>query len=293
MPSSEQQWQSEQNSANNRLWKIETDQFIATVSEYGGHLVRFFSKTLNGEVLFVSPKADLSGNMPIRAGIPICWPWFSDMPAPEQYQQAGKPPSHGFARSSQWQLIHQHAENGAASIEFALPQDIIAQNLGSKLSLTVRYTLTDDHIKTDLITINHSPQRFHFTQALHTYFAVQSIDQTTLQGLAQDYLDKTRDFNCFAGEDQLTFTREVDRVYLSTAESTMLHSGNKTLQIRHDGHDSVVVWNPWKDNCAKLNDMEADSYTKFVCVETANTQTAVELKPGQQSHLQQVIDFTK
>jgi glucose-6-phosphate 1-epimerase len=301
MPLSRSQWQSSplsnaqppanQTSTDNRLWVIETDDFIAEVASFGGQLLRFYSKSQQREILFVSPNADFSGNAPIRAGIPLCWPWFSDMSPPSQYTGLGKPPSHGFARTSTWLVEHSHAENGTASIEFSLPPEIIKMNFNTDLSLTIRYTLTASKIKIDLLTKNHGAPEFQFTQALHSYFAVDDIQNIELTGLAHDYLDKTRGFNRFGGENVLRVLQEVDRVYLTDAPVTWLREGERKLSIQHQGHDSIVVWNPGEANCARLTDMAPDSYRHFVCVETACTQNPAPLKPGQHSHLQQLITF--
>lgn len=289
-PSDEPAWRASPVSDHNTLWTIETKYFIAEVSEYGAHLVRFYCKSRQREILFESPKANKSGTTPIRAGVPICWPWFSDMPPPAAYTSQAKPPSHGFARCSRWKIEHQHIEDQVASIEFSLPADIIAKNLNVQVSVTVRYTLSPQRIKIDLITHNHQLPAFSFTQALHTYFAVDAIEHAQVVGLVDDYLDKTRDFNRFAADGPITFASEVDRVYLSTADKTSLVENEKHLEIHHSEHDSIVVWNPWQENCAKTADLATDSYQHFVCVETANTQERVALKPGQQSHLQQIIE---
>jgi glucose-6-phosphate 1-epimerase len=286
-------WRANPVSEHNTLWTIESKHYIAEVSEYGAHLVRFYCKNRQREILFVSPKVNKSGTSPIRAGVPICWPWFSDMPPPATYISQEKPPSHGFARSNRWRVQHQHIEDQVASIEFSLPADIIAKNLNARVTVTVRYTLSPQRIKIDLITHNHQLPEFAFTQALHTYFAVDAIQQTQVVGLKDDYLDKTRDFNRYAADESVTFTSEVDRVYLSKSEKTNLVEDEKLVEIHHGEHDSIVVWNPWQENCAKIADMADDSYQHFVCVETANTQEKVTLKPGQQSHLQQIIAIVK
>ncbi|MCV5803614.1 D-hexose-6-phosphate mutarotase, partial [Escherichia coli] len=46
----------------------------------------------------------------LRGGIPVCWPWFGRIAAP----------AHGFARTSEWELVeHRENENGVI-VELAL-----------------------------------------------------------------------------------------------------------------------------------------------------------------------------
>lgn len=49
----------------------------------------------NYEALFTSEEAKWDKSKPIRAGIPICWPQFGPY---------GKLPTHGFARSTDWEV---------------------------------------------------------------------------------------------------------------------------------------------------------------------------------------------
>ncbi|MUH71094.1 hypothetical protein [Psychrosphaera haliotis] len=51
---------------------------------------------------------------------------------------------------------------------------------------------------------------------------------------------------------------------------------NKTsknnLKIVGSGHDSVVIWNPWKEGAKKMNDFDDDGFIEMICVEMANTK---------------------
>lgn len=284
-------WTSKNLGPSNTLWTLDTPYLHAEISEHGGHLVSCYSKARQREILFVSPKADLTGNTAIRAGVPICWPWFSDRQPPAQRLPNLTQPSHGFARTSRWQVSHKETDDNDASLELTLPSEIIAKHLRSDITLKVRYTFQENQISISLITSNKSAETFIFTQALHTYFAVTQIKETRISGLAHDYLDKTRGFDRFEGEDEVLFDQEVDRVYLTSAEKTQLHDAKSDREIYHHGHDSIVIWNPWKENSEKLADLEDDSYKHFVCIETANTGKKYTLLPGRSCDLKQTIVF--
>jgi len=42
----------------------------------------------------------------------------------------------------------------------------------------------------------------------------------------------------------------------------------------------VVVWNPWKDKCALLDDMPNDAYRHMLCVEAAAIGIPLTLDSG-------------
>jgi glucose-6-phosphate 1-epimerase len=58
--------------------------------------------------------------------------------------------------------------------------------------------------------------------------------------------------------------------------------------VHSQGHDSLVVWNPWAACASNFVDMEAADYTRMLCVETALTQGLV-LEPGDTPVLTQII----
>jgi glucose-6-phosphate 1-epimerase len=58
--------------------------------------------------------------------------------------------------------------------------------------------------------------------------------------------------------------------------------------VGSDGHDSIVVWNPWTECARNFPDMQAQDYTRMLCVETALTQ-GYSLAPGQTHTLVQRI----
>ena len=47
-------------------------------------------------VLYVSTAVRLAEGRSIRAGVPVCWPWFGPG------RVAGMEPAHGFARTAPW-----------------------------------------------------------------------------------------------------------------------------------------------------------------------------------------------
>src|SRR6202451_1660424 len=132
-------------SGNGGLRKIivTTKTSTAEIYPHGAHVTHFQK---NGEppLLFMSAKSYFAPGKPIRGGVPICFPWFGN--------RDGEP-SHGFARSTEWQLVKTSAAaDGAVTLHFALPEIPRREawkNLRTEFVVTVSDTLT-----MELITAN-------------------------------------------------------------------------------------------------------------------------------------------
>jgi glucose-6-phosphate 1-epimerase len=126
-----------------------------------------------------------------------------------------------------------------------------------------------------LVTRNTGDAAFTITQALHTYFAVGDIAQTTVTGLeGTQYLDKAADGNGVTKQQDgaISIASEVDRIYLGVPAEQAIVDGalNRTIRITSSGNKTAVVWNPWAKIAAGMADLQDDDYTRFVCVETTN-----------------------
>jgi D-hexose-6-phosphate mutarotase len=60
----------------------------------------------------------------------------------------------------------------------------------------------------------------------------------------------------------------------------------RTIKIEKSGSHSTVVWNPWLETAAKMNDLGPVAWQKMACVESANAlDNFVTLEPGGQHTL--------
>ena len=73
----------------------------ASVSLFGGQVLSFQAAGSPDPVLWMSPDAVFDESIPIRGGIPICWPWFNAHPTDPSK------PNHGIARTSEWEVVTQ------------------------------------------------------------------------------------------------------------------------------------------------------------------------------------------
>nr|GEZ11044.1 putative glucose-6-phosphate 1-epimerase [Tanacetum cinerariifolium] len=252
---------------------------------YGAHVTSW--KNEHGEeLLFLSSKAIFKPPKPIRGGIPICFPQFSNLGVLDQ---------HGFARNRFWtfdddppplppdainkvitDLILRPTKEDLKiwphSFEFRLR---ITLGPGGELMLTsrIRNTGTDG-------------KPFTFSFAYHTYFSVSDISEVRVEGLETlDYLDNCQNRERFTEQgDSITFESEVDRIYLGTPTkiTVMDHEKKRTLVMRKDGLPDAVVWNPWDKKAKAMVDFGDDEYMHMLCVEAAAVEKPITLKPGEE-----------
>ncbi|MDH5436974.1 MAG: hypothetical protein OEX83_09460, partial [Gammaproteobacteria bacterium] len=149
---------------------------------------------------------------------------------------------------------------------------------------TAEYRLTIGKTLTlELVTTNNSDQEYTIGQALHTYFKVDDVASTTVQGLdGRDYFDKTDGFSRKTQSGPVTISTEVDRVYVQTPDDVTIDDGKRKITIRKKGSQSTVVWNPWIVVAEKMGDLGKDGYLGMLCVESSNAaEDTVTVKAGE------------
>ena len=191
---------------------------------------------------------------------------------------------HGFVRTRLWQVRAASMDaGGQVMLRLGLQDDADTRALWDhafdlELLLTVGATLT-----LTLISRNTGDQPFTLTDALHTYFCVGDIHQTTVQGLdGCDYLDKVQNFVRARQAGAVEFTGETDRIYVHTTADCVIEDPvqQRAIRVSKSGSSSTVVWNPWREKA--FADMAAGEYQQMLCVETCNAgPDQVTLAPGQ------------
>ncbi len=251
----------------------EMDHF-ATVCLYGGMVLSWQDET-GCDVLFVSSKVEHSPGKAIRGGIPVVFPQFG----------GGVLPSHGFARTCTWEVVGSGKElSGEVYVEIELRDSeqtrqlwphsfVYRQNIALGESLTVGAEVR-----------NVGSDAFIFQQALHTYFAVDSIDGTEVHGL-----EGIRFLDHLKGKAEgvetrkvITFAEEIDRAYTNSPDVITVHDkgAGRTVLITKEGMKDSVVWNPWIERGKAIADLGDLDYKSFVCVESGNVAAPLALEPG-------------
>lgn len=266
---------------------------VATIYQHGAHLTSW--KSSNGtELIFTSNKAIFNPPIPIRGGIPICFPSFSYMTPTAK--------AHGFARNHPWTLSS--SSQHTATFTFHSSQQLSqSEGYSNPFTLTLTTTIHDDDKleQTLSVTNTSTTDAMPFTCALHTYFRVSDSQQALVKGLHNcSYLDNLQNRTKIQpqeGEDNNTaiqFPGEVDRIYLSAPDMIKVEdpAAKRAFIIRKHNFPDAVVWNPHVKKAQGMKDFSDEEWREMVCVEVAQAGSGeVVLGPGESWTGRQIIEY--
>ena len=268
-------------------WRITTDSAELLVAQQGAQVLSY-QRLGEPPLLWLSDQALFKRGKSVRAGVPVCWPWFGNLqrnPEAVRAQFNGlDAPAHGLARGRDWQLLGIDSSGDTVQLEFTLPESQgelpewphqvelkLTIVMGEQLSLS----LTSHNLGTDPVTLS---------QALHSYFAVSDVRSVHVEGVAGlGYIETLADWEQRTQVADLDFSGETDRIYLDTPRQLSIvdPSWNRRIHLNCTGSRSAVIWNPWTERAAQLPDMADDGWQRMLCIETANVwDDIVTLAPG-------------
>jgi glucose-6-phosphate 1-epimerase len=259
----------------------------ATITLQGAHVLSFQPQG-GPPVLWMSQHARFAPNTPIRGGIPLVFPWFGPHPTDPSK------PQHGFARTMLWEVLGTSAgASGATQVRFGLHDTEQTRDLWPH-AFALEYAVTVGRaLEAELIVRNTGEAAYTWSGALHSYFTVGDVRQIAVRGLdGAPYLDKVNGGQRKIQHGDVTFDREIDRIYLDTDAACTIHDPvlRRVIHVAKQGSRSTVVWNPWIDKARAMADFGDDEYPGMVCVETANAaDDAVTLAPGEEHRLKVII----
>ncbi len=241
----------------------------ASLCLQGAHLMNWQPKSQAVPVVWLSRDAKLAAGKSIRGGAPVCWPWFGAHATESGF------PGHGYARTVPWQVIESGTEpNGATRLTLRLVESDktrVQWPHACKLDLTVIVGAT---LRMEMSTENIGAADVVIGEALHTYLQIGDIGAVRVTGLEGcGYWDKVGGSNLRKQDGAVTFSGEVDRVYINTGAECVIHDDKlkRRIHIAKSGSLSTVVWTPWTEKAAKMGDMgQPDGWREMVCVESVN-----------------------
>lgn len=254
----------------------------AIVSRLGGQVLSWITPD-GRERLFLSERAVFDGSMPIRGGIPVCFPQFANL---------GSLPKHGFLRTRHWALGAQRCGESYALLTLTAEDDAETRALwphAFRVELTVM--LEADRIDLELCVVNTGDQPFAFTGALHTYLRTVQVEDVALEGLyGHRYLDALKGGESIRDSGMAVSPEaEIDRVYRDVHRPLLLSAGNLSLGIQNQDFPDVVLWNPWVERCRQLPDMAPEGWRHMLCVEAAIATTPLSVAPGEEWYGRQTL----
>lgn len=269
-------------------WRIRHGQAELLVAQQGAHILSY---QLAGQppLIWLNDEAVFKAGKSIRAGVPVCWPWFGNLARnPQSVQdmrQSNDPaPAHGLVRATDWELLGIETQGQSLVLELVLPvpqSGLPGWPHQVDLKLSIRL---DEQLHISLTSHNRGTESVSISQALHSYFAVSDVRQVHVEGLdGLDYIETLDDWKTVPQAGDLHFTGETDRIYLDTPPQLSIvdPAWQRRIQLTSSGSRSAVIWNPWIDRTAQFSDMAADGWQRMLCIETANVMNdVVTLAPG-------------
>lgn len=241
----------------------------AAVSLLGGHLLSYAN--LQGQLLWVSELATYEVGKAIRGGVPVIWPWFGVHPSGRDL------PAHGLVRSRMWDVVKTEAlaDGGTRMVlgisDSAETRTIWPHRFDLQATFDIGKTLT-----VALTATNTGARPFHWSGALHTYFAVANLAQTVVKGLdgvpfrdTVDHVDAVQN-----GDIRFSNGATVDNVYHAAPADLLLHDASRSIHIASQNADATVVWNPGER--VRKGDLGEQAFEQFICVETARGASATK-----------------
>jgi glucose-6-phosphate 1-epimerase len=262
---------------------VNTAQTEATVCMQGAQLLHFQAKGDAPMFWRGVPELYRSGKA-LRAGVPVCWPWFSTHPQPGF-------PAHGYARIKVWQLESvAKLPSDDLQLTFLLPRNCNSQ----APDLELRYLMTlGVNVGLALCTRNLGTAPTTFSQALHTYFEVGDVRRTMVRGLSPyPYFDYGSYRPAAPSESPLKDFEAIERIYKEPKGFCELIDPvlKRSIVVTSAGCQSTVVWNPGAERAQAMGDLGPEGHLHMLCIESANAtiaDDAVTLAPGEQ-HLMSV-----
>ena len=269
-------------------WRIRHGQAELLVAQQGAHILSY---QLAGQppLIWLNDEAVFKTGKSIRAGVPVCWPWFGVFernPQSVQAKRIGKeaPAAHGFVRAMDWELGGIEAEGESLKVEFLLPYPEGGfPGWPHQVDLTLSIRL-DEQLHIHLISHNRGAETVSISQALHSYFAVSDVREVHVEGVdGLNYIETLDNWKTVTQTGDLRFTGETDRIYLDAPPQLSIvdPAWERRIVLTSSGSRTAVIWNPWVDRAAAFSDMADDGWQRMLCIETANVMgDVVNLKPG-------------
>lgn len=227
------------------ILEISHSSCVAKIALQGAHLFHWQPNHTHQPVLWLSEIEPFKAGNAIRGGVPICYPNFG------AGLDGTKSPFHGTARISLWDLVDYAVDKNGVYLAFRLAEKAkVEMYLGE--TAEVRFTQRDDE-----------PSQL----ALHSYFNLADITQTTVSGLPNRCFDKLTNSEQVV-ENPRKIAENVDCIYQIEQPISIIHDHgyHRQIEVEHQNASEMVLWNPWHKPTGAMSE---GGYRTMVCVETA------------------------
>jgi glucose-6-phosphate 1-epimerase len=277
---------------NGGLPKVRITSPSATAEIYlHGAQVTSWQPAESTEIIFLSEKSDWKEGSAIRGGIPICFPWF------RAKADDSAAPAHGFVRTKTWELESISQQQDSVVVTLTTETDELSRKWWPYVCRVVHRITVGADLRLELTVSNTGSTVFQFEEALHTYHRIGDVEKVAISGLdGVAFLDNREANRQKLQHGNVVLTQATDKAYIDTKKvveivDPILH---RRIDVEKENSLTTIVWNPWREDAAKLADLGDDEWKQFACVEASNIlSAAVTLTPGQQHTMSVAIRTTE
>lgn len=252
--------------------RVDSAAGVAEVYLQGAHVASWVPRG-QAPVLWMSAESRFEPGVPIRGGVPICFPWFGVHP---------DGPQHGLVRTLDWMLADAVDDGSTVRLTFVLRDTEWTWESAWPHEFEARYVVSvGATLGLSLAVTNLSAGAVSFEEALHTYFSVgdvRSISVTGLEGLP--YTEASGSGNHDDGP--LRLDAAITRTVAGAATAAIVDPAlARVVRVDRARAANTVVWNPWSAQAATMPDFGDEEWQSMLCVETGNVGDArVRLAAG-------------
>lgn len=204
----------------------------------------------------------------------MCWPWFA------KGASGDLTPSHGFARLADWtRLSEQQINSGTHRLIYQLTDEQASSpHYPHDFVLTLEY-LIGETLNVSLMVQTHDSGAHSRNMtpsfgALHSYFNLGDIEQTTIEGLGKQSVDNLDGFTVVDEPEQVRINGPTEKRFpyaKNTRQQITIHdnANQRAVLVTQNDHSDTMLWSPWTETGQSLKDTHPDAYKHFVCVEAA------------------------
>jgi glucose-6-phosphate 1-epimerase len=269
------------------LLRLTTAGGVGEVFLNGAHLASWTPRG-HRPVLWMSDRSRFTDGLPLRGGVPICFPWFN------RHSEHPDAPQHGFARIQPWALDDVAEHDGSIRAVFRLTDSGLSRVSIWPYRFEAMYTVTlGEELCLELEVENRDDVEFGFEAALHSYYAVGDVRMTRVHGLTG--LEFSSEGSSVARENSpVKIGAGISRRYpVATSARIEDVANNRAITISSEGASGAVLWNPGPAEASAIPDFADDGWSKMLCFENCNIGVAmIRLEPGARHRMRTLVSVS-
>lgn len=242
----------------------------------GAHVASFKPEG-GSDLLWMSPYSRYLYGVPLRGGIPLCFPWFG------AHRLNPELALHGFVREREWQITSCEETREGTRAVFSINDDESTRRVWPHSFLLELDIMVSSVLTLRLSVKNTGAVPFVFEDGFHSYFSVSDPQLCSVEGLSGvQYLNRLKEGSRGVGLSDLPIKGPMVHAYMDVpGESALVDRGyGRVIRLRQREMGSLVVWNPG-ESMGESNPEIKETWRNFVCVEPANClDKEITLPPG-------------